>query len=203
MKHITTQIDEEFVIFEKYSVTPNELFFLKMLLLAKEEDIQDTIYRYFKLPEESRGSILEMLESLQNKGVILKTYKLPKKGDKFNPLDVPLSQNFQNHFFKASYDLGKDLYDHYPTSCVVNGVEYKLRRISKKFDSLEDAFRTYGKYIRWSQETHKHIIELIEWGKSNNYQFTTLDDFIVDNDWLNIESLTEDGLLSNSGLTLL
>lgn len=203
MKHITTQIDEEFVIFEKYSVTPNELFFLKMLLLAKEEDIQDTIYRYFKLPEESRGSILEMLGNLQKKGIILSTYKLPKKGEKFNPLDVPLSQNFQNHFFKASYDLGKDLYDHYPTSTVVNGVEYKLRRISKKFDSLEDAFRTYGKYIRWSQKTHEHIIELIEWGKTNNYQFTTLDDFIVDNDWLNIESMTSDGLLTNSGLKLL
>lgn len=203
MKHITTQIDEEFVLFEKYSVTPNELFFLKMLFLSKEEDIQDTIHRYFNLSEESRGSITEMLKSLQDKGIILSTYKLPKKGDSFNPLDVPLSQNFQKTFFKASYDLGKDLYDHYPTSTVVNGVEYKLRRVSKKFDSLEDAFRTYGKYIRWSQATHEHIIELIEWGKQNNYQFTTLDDFIVDNDWLNIESLTSDGLLSNSGLTLL
>lgn len=203
MKHITTQIDEEFIIFEKYSVTPNELFFLKMLLLSKEEDIQDTIHRYFKLPENARGSIVEMLESLKNKGIILNTYKVPKKGEKFNPLDVPLSKNFQNHFFKASYDLGKDLFDHYPTSTIVNGVEYKLRRVSKKFNSLEDAFRAYGKYIRWSQTTHDHIIELIEWGKANNYQFTTLDSFIVDNDWLNIESLTSDGLLSNSGLKLL
>lgn len=174
-----------------------------MLLLSKEEDIQETIQRYFKLPEAARGSIIEMLESLQNKGIILKTYKLPKKGERFNPLDVPLSQNFQSHFFKASYELGKDLYDHYPTSTVVNGVEYKLRRVSKKFDSLEDAFRTYGKYIRWSQKTHEHVIKLIEWGKSNNYQFTTLDDFIVDNDWLNIESMVSDGLLTNSGLTLL
>ena len=77
MKHITTQIDEEFVIFEKYSVTPNELFFLKMLLLAKEEDMQDTIYRYFKLPEAARGSIIEMLKTLKEKGIILSTYKVP------------------------------------------------------------------------------------------------------------------------------
>lgn len=174
-----------------------------MLLLFKEEDDQDTIYRYFKLPEESRGSIREMLESLQNKGIILKTYKIPEKGMKFDPLDVPLSQNFQKHFFKASYDLGKDLYDHYPTSCVVNGVEYKLRRVSKKFDSLEDCFRTYGKYIRWSQATHDHVIELIEWAKANNYQFTTLDSFVCDQDWLNIEAITSDGLLTNSGLKLL
>ena len=203
MKHITTQIDEEFVIFEKYSVTPNELFFLKMLLLAKEEDMQDTIYRYFKLPEEARGSIIGMLESLKEKGIILSTYKIPKKGEKFDPFDVPLSQNFQKHFFKASYDLGKDLFDHYPLSTVVNGVETKLRRISNKFDTLEDAFRTYGKYIRWSETTHKHIIELIEWGKANNYNFTTLGSFIVDNDWVNLEAMTADGLLTNSGLKLL
>ena len=203
MKHITTQIDDEFVIFEKYSVTPNELFFLKMLLLSKEEDIQDTIYRYFKLPEESRGSIVEMLKSLQDKGIILKTYKVPCKGEKFNPLDVPLSKTFQNQFFKASFDLGKDLFEHYPTSTVVNGTEFKLRRVSKKFNSLEDSFRTYGKYIRWSQPMHDHIIELIEWGKANNYQFTTLDSFIIDNDWLNIESIAEDGILNNSGLKLL
>ena len=174
-----------------------------MLLLAKEEDMQDTIYRYFKLPEEARGSIIGMLESLKEKGIILSTYKVPKKGEKFDPFDVPLSQNFQKHFFKASYDLGKDLFDHYPLSTVINGVETKLRRISNKFDTLEDAFRAYGKYIRWSEATHKHIIELIEWGKANNYNFTTLGSFIVDNDWVNLEAMTADGLLTNSGLKLL
>ena len=66
-----------------------------------------------------------------------------KKGEKFDPFDVPLSQNFQKHFFKASYDLGKDLFDHYPLSTVVNGVETKLRRISNKFDTLEDCINYY------------------------------------------------------------
>lgn len=203
MKHLTTQIDEEFVIFEKYSVTPNELFFLKMLLLAKEEDAIDKLQRYFSLPEEARGSIVDMLKSLKSKGIILSTYKIPEKGTKFSPLDVPLSQNFQKHFFKASFDLGQDLYDHFPVSTVVNGVEYKLKRISKKFNSLEDAFRMYGKYIRWSYQTHQHVIELIEWGKSNGYQFTSLGDFIVDRDWNNIEEMQENGTLTTSNLQLL
>ncbi len=174
-----------------------------MLLLAKEDDCMDKIHRYFNLPEESRGSIIEMLQSLKKKGIILSTYKIPEKGMKFNPLDVPLSQNFQKHFFKASFDLGHDLFEHYPISTVVNGVEYKLRRVSKKFDSLEDCFRTYGKYIRWSQKTHEHVIELVEWGKSNGYQFTSLADFVVDQDWLNIEEMKENGTLTTSNLRLL
>lgn len=196
-------MDEEFVIFEKYSLTPNELFFIKILLLAKEEDDLETLQRYFQLPEASRGSIIEMLSSLKNKGIILSTYKIPNKGDKFDVYNIPFSQNFQKQFFKASYDLGKDLYEHYPISSVVNNVEYKLRRISKKYDSLEDAFRMYSKYIRWSQATHDHVIELIEWGKTNNYQFTTLDSFIADQDWNNIEAMASDSILTNSGLKLL
>lgn len=174
-----------------------------MLLLSQEEDMQDMIHRYFNLPEESRGSIIGMLESLKNKGIILSTYKIPKKGDRFDPLSVPLSKNFQNSFFKASFDLGKDLYDHYPASIVVNEVEYKLKRVSKKFDSLEDAFRAYGKYIRWNKTTHDHVIKLVEWGKANNYQFTTLDCFIVDNDWNNIEELSANSILTSSELKLL
>ena len=98
-------------------------------------------------------------------------------------------------FYKASFWLGKELFDVYPISTIVNGLEYKLRRVSKKFDSLEDAYRAYGKAISWKPKTHKHILQLIEWGKNNNYQFTTLDSFIVDNDWLNIEAMKENSIL--------
>ena len=73
----------------------------------------------------------------------------------------------------------------------------------KKFDSLEDAFRAYGKYIRWNKATHDHVIKLVEWGKANNYQFTTLDCFIVDNDWNNIEELSANSILASSELKLL
>ena len=43
MKHITTQLDDEFILFEKYSVTPGELFFLKMLLLSQLPFIGTTL----------------------------------------------------------------------------------------------------------------------------------------------------------------
>jgi len=196
LKHTNLQLEEEFVIFEKYYLNPNELFFLKLLLLAKEDDAVEMLQRYFKLPEKSRGSMIDILKSLQNKGIILQSYKIPNKGEKFDPFAVELSQNFQKQFFKASFDMGKELYDHYPISNVINGVEYKLRRISKKFNSLEDCFRAYGKYIRWSPDMHKHVLELVDYAKENGYYFTTLDDFVVDNDWNNIEALIEDGTLN-------
>ena len=73
-----------------------------------------------------------------------------------------------------------------------------MRRISKKFDSLEDAGRFYGKAIRFNPERHKRIIELVDLGKDNNYQFTTLDSFLADNDWLNLEEMQDQGLLNHS-----
>ena len=106
-------------------------------------------------------------------------------------------------FYKSSFELGKDLYDNYPLSTVVNGIEYKLRRISKKFNSLEEAFLKYGKAIGWNPERHEEIIALIKQGIESNYNFTTLDDFIVDNDWLNLEAMSKDGIINNSNMKLL
>ena len=161
MKHVNLMLEEEFVIFEKYHISPNELFFLQMLLLSQEEDEQDTIRRYFQLPEEARGSVRDLLKSLQGKGIILSSFKIPEKGESVNPLDIPLNQNFQKAYFKASFDMFRELYDHYPLSSIINGIEYKLKRVSKKFDSLEDAGRFYGKCIRWNPAKHQHIIELL------------------------------------------
>jgi len=99
--------------------------------------------------------------------------------------------------------MGKELFDAYPISTVVNNIEYKLRRISKKFDSLEDAYRAYGKAISWNPETHNKVIELVKQGINNNYQFTTLGDFIVDRDWLNMEAMSTDGIMNNTSMKLL
>ena len=81
--------------------------------------------------------------------------------------------------------------------------EYKLRRISKKFNSLEDAYLKYGKAIGWNPDKHEEILALIKQGIESNYNFTTLDDFIVDNDWLNLEAMSKDGIINNSSMKLL
>ena len=117
--------------------------------------------------------------------------------------DIPLNKTKSKQFYKCSYELGKELYENYPLSTVVNGIEYKLRRISKKFNSLEDAYIKYGKAIGWNPEKHEEILTLIKQGIDNNYNFTTLDDFIVDNDWLNLAAISKDGIMTNSTMKML
>lgn len=196
-------LEEQVVLLDKYKIDSNELLFITVILLIQEGDNNPYINLYFSLPVGCRGNIRDLLTSLQNKQVITKEYKIPPSGTKFIPEDIIFNKNFIKTFYKGSFWIGKELFEIYPISTVVNGVEYKLRRISKKFDSLEDAYRAYGKAISWKPEVHQNIIQLVEWGKQNNYQFTTLDSFIVDNDWLNIAAVRDNGLLTDNTVKML
>lgn len=196
-------LEEQVVLLDKYKIDSNELLFITVILLIQEGDNNPYINLYFSLPVGCRGNIRDLLTSLQNKQVITKEYKIPPSGTKFIPEDIIFNKNFIKTFYKGSFWIGKELFEIYPISTVVNGVEYKLRRVSKKFDSLEDAYRAYGKAISWKPEVHQNIIQLVEWGKQNNYQFTTLDSFIVDNDWLNIAAVRDNGLLTDNTVKML
>jgi hypothetical protein len=46
-------------------------------------------------------------------------------------------------------------------------------------------------------------MQIIQWGKENNYQFTILDSFIVDNDWLNIEAMKDSSQLNANTVKML
>lgn len=188
---------------EKYKINSDELLFITVILLIQEGDVNPYINLYFSLPTACRGNVRDLLVSLQNKQVITKEYKIPPAGSQFIPEDVTFNKNFTKTFYRGSFWIGKELFENYPISTTVNGMEFKLRRVSKKFDSLEDAYRAYGKAISWKPEVHQHIMELVEWGKENNYQFTTLDSFIVDHDWLNIEAIKDNGLLDPNTITML
>lgn len=196
-------LEEHVVMLEKYKINSDELLFITVILLIQEGEVNPYINLYFSLPSVCRGGIRELLESLQKKQIITKEYQIPPSGTKFIPEDVKFNKNFIKTFYKGSFWIGKELFENYPISTIVNGVEFKLRRVSKKFDSLEDAYRAYGKAISWKPDIHNNIMQLIEWGKQNNYQFTTLDSFIVDNDWLNIEAMKDSSILDANTVKML
>ena len=131
----------------------------------------------------------EVLEGLQNKEIILKSYKIPNKGEKFDPYSIPFNKNFIKNLYKCSFELGKELFETYPTTTVINGSIVTLRGVSKHFDSLEQCYFKYGKAIGWNLERHQHILELITWAKENNLLYKSLGAFVVDNGWYDLEAL--------------
>ncbi len=179
-------LENELCLLEKYKLTPTELFTIKLILLAKEDGEYEWLQRYVQIIK-----LRDILVSLQEKGIILKSWKLPKEGQQLIVEDITFNQNFQKQYFRASFEMGEELFNVYPQSTIVNGQIYNLKRVSRKFDSLEDAFAKYAKYIHNNPEIHQEVIELVKWGIDNGYNFTTLDSFIVDNSWIAIKAMKE------------
>ena len=183
-------IDNELIFLEKYNLTPTELMTIRTILLAQDNQ-EDYLFKFNNILTKTDVKFRDILISLQNKQIITKAYKIPNEGESFEFEDVTFNKSIVKAFYRASFELGKELFNVYPQTTIVNGVIYALRRVSKKFNSLEDAFRVYGKTIRWDEELHNEIIELVKWGIDNDYSFTTLDDFIVDNAWESIRAIRD------------
>lgn len=114
MDKLSLTIDNELAILEKYQISPNELFTIRILLFAKEEYNPEYVFRFLAIPEEMRGPLRDTLVSLQNKGVILKSYKIPNKGEQFHPEKVDFAVNFLKTFYRASFEMGKSCLKHIP-----------------------------------------------------------------------------------------
>lgn len=176
MKYLRHNLNSELILMKEYKLVPNELFTIKVILLA-----QDGEYEYLqKYAEILDGQLRLVLVNLQSKGIILKSYKLPKEGASFHPEDVLFNQNFLKKYYRSAFEMGQELFEEYPQSTIVNGQVFNLKTVSHKFDSLEQAFQKYAKQINNNPEIHQQILDDIRWGKENGYNFTTLDRFIVD-----------------------
>lgn len=196
MKKLTLSLEEEVSILDKYRLIPNELLFIRILLILQDENDEELFSRYINVLKDSGVSLRELIASLQDKEIILKSYKIPKQGQTFDPFLIPVNKNFIKNLYKCSFELGKELFEAYPQFGTINGSLIGIRSVSKKFDSLEDAYFRYGKAIGWSVERHNHILELVEWSKEHNIINYTLASFIVDNRWLELEAL-RNGDLAN------
>ncbi len=175
----------ELILMDQYKLNPNELFCIKVILLAQEGE-----YEYLQnYAQILNGQLRLLLESLQSKEIIIKAYKIPKEGTQFIPEDVQFNQNFLKKYYRSAFEMGEELFYTYPQSAVVQGQVFNLRTVSKKFDSLEDAFSKYAKQIKNNPELHRQIIDDIKWGIENGYNFTTLDRFIVDRAYESLHSM--------------
>lgn len=194
---------QQLLFCEKYGINPNELLLLEIILIAQEDDEPEIVREYFSSRVRARGFTTELLVGLRDAGVINKTYKIPEKGSIFNPLDVPLNKTMVKDFYKCSFDLGRELWETYPLFGIVNNTQVGLRGVSKKFDTIEDFYRFYGRTIRWKPEVHNQIIELVKWAKEHNILCTTIANFVIDHKWEELKALKEEGGVNYDSMRLL
>lgn len=189
MKNLTLNLEEEISILSKYRITPNELTFIKTLLILQDEENEDLFKDYIESLYVCNVKLREILISLQKKEIILKSYKIPSEGESFDPYIIPFNKNFIKSLYKSSFELGKELFEIYPQMTVINGSLVTLRGVSKHFDSLEACYFRYGKAIGWNQERHEKVLDLIKWAKERDIIKQSLSSFVINNSWLDLEAI--------------
>ena len=188
------ELKQQILFCEKYKLDANQLLLLEIILIAQEGDDAEIVQLYFQ--SKAKGSLLNNLIKLQEVGVILKSYKMPSKGERLDLNTIPINKNLVKDFYKCSFELGKELFEVYPQFATINGGPVGIRSVSKKFDSLKDFYRFYGKTIRWKSDFHNHIIELVKWANENNILNTTLANFVIDHKWEELEALKNGELVN-------
>lgn len=174
---------------DRYGISPNELLVIRVLLLLQDDNEEELFQKLLVTLKHINLPLREILIQLQNKEVILKSYKIPKEGSSFNPHEIPINKNFIKNLYKSSFEIGKELFDVYPQFGNIQGNLIPLRTVAKKFDSLEQAYFKYGKSIGFNPTKHKEIIDLVNWARENNILNCSLASFIVNEGWHDLNAL--------------
>ena len=157
--------------------------------MLQDEGDESIFQFYIESLHDSNISIKDVILSLQSKSIVLKTFHCPNPGESFDPYSIPLNKSFIKNLYKCSFELGKELFEEYPQFGNIQGSIVPLRSVARKFDSLEECYFRYGRIIRWNQELHNHIIELVKWGKENNIINQSLANFVINQAWIDLEAL--------------
>lgn len=192
MKQLTLSLEEEICLINKYGLDATDLLVVRTILIYQEEQ-SNILFNLISALKQCKIDFREILVKLQSKGIITKEYKIPNKGETFNPLDIAINKNVIKTIYKGSFELGKELFEVYPQFGTINNSVVTLRGVSKHFDSLEDCYFKYGKAIRWNIDRHNEIIDLVNWAKENNVLCKSLGAFVVDNGWNDLLALKESG----------
>ena len=192
MKYIELSFDREIELMIKYQIFPEELLFIKLVFLAQEGH-PEYLSKYFsQMP--LKGAPRDTMLSLQEKGIINKSYKIPEKGQTFNPLEVDFNKLFMKSYLQHSYDMGMELFTIYPSFVNISGKLCSIKNISKNFNSFEEFAFAYGKAIKFDEETHNEILELVQWAKEQDLIHYGICEFIISFKWLELKELQEIGV---------
>lgn len=192
MKYGELSIDREIDFMIKYNLTADELFVIRLIFYAMD-DHDEYIKNYFSSCELTKP-LREILEDLQDKGIINKSYIVPDKGEIFNAKDVDFNKNVIKSFLQHSNKMGMELFMSYPTTTIINGKVFSLRNITKLYKSIDDMSFQYGKMISFNPDKHQEIMELLEYGKENNLISGGICDFIASMKWEDLKELKDGGV---------
>ncbi len=186
-------LKEEINIYINSGLTPSELFILRLLFLAQDGDLS-LINNYISNADNGKEVFKVVLKSLQNKGIILASFKMPKEGETLKFTDIPINKNFVKKFIKESNQIGKEFFDAYPPFIYINGKMASIKNITKAgLFSIDEFCFFYGRQLKLSSVKHERVMEALEYGKEHNLINYSILEFIASQKWNEIEYIRNSG----------
>ena len=175
----------------EFNISADELLLIYLTLCA-----QDSHSEYFATWFDGYGKdkLKSLFESLKSKGIIHKNYN-PKC---YKPDEIEFNKNFIKKYFKQAGVIGKELFEAYEPFLYINGSNYSLRNISKKFYSLEEFYFHYSKTIGHSIKTHEHVMEMLSYAKENKLIKYGILEWVASAKWLDIKYLIDNNIHDES-----
>lgn len=183
MERLTTFLDNQFSIMKEYNINAEEMMFVYLLFLLKDEDGDKSyIFTYFNeikkssLPRETINSLVEKH--------ILKKIEVPEAGQKFDIEKLEFELKFLNRYFVLTIQAGRELYDSYPMHLEYGTKLIPARNITKAgFLSLEAFCLAYSKAIRHSRKKHEEVLESLSFAKTNNLINCGICEYLITRRW--------------------
>lgn len=191
MHYIDDSMHKELQLMVKYQLTAEELFLVKLIFLAQEDHLE---FMRTYVQECMYTDIIKSITNLVDKGVLLKTNTIPDTLKGFDFSDLIFNKLFLKNYLKYSYDMGMEIFAAYPTHVNIGGKLCSIKNISKNFNSFESFAFAYGKAIKFDEEKHKEVLEILEWAKEEDLIHYGICEFIISFKWMELATLRENGI---------
>lgn len=193
MQHFELSLNEEINIYINSTLTPTELFIIRLLFLAIDGE-QKYLINYLSNIPNGKQLLRQVLISLVEKKVINSTFKIPEEGQSLNFKNIPFNKNFLRMYIRESNEIGKEFFDTYPPFININGKLCSIKNFTKAgLFSFEDFCIFYAKQLKNSSITHERVMEALEFAKDHNLINYTIIEFIASKKWLEIEYIRNSG----------
>lgn len=180
------EIDTILNLLITYDLTSDELLLIYLTFLARDEEGHPEYFaKWFS--NGGNNKLRSLFESLKQKGFIHKDYNT----NTYDPNEIPFNKNFIKSWLKNSGEMGQELFDAYPSWGQINNKTIPLKNIAKKFNTLDEFFFAYSSAIKHNPETHKEVMEILNWAKENGKITSGILDFVISQQWIALKQLRD------------
>lgn len=193
MHHFELSLNEETNIYINSGLTPTELYVLRLLFLAIDGE-PTYLTNYLSNITDGKQLFRQVLKSLQDKKIILSSFKIPEEGESLNYKNIPFNKNFIKMYIRESNDIGKELFEEYPPFINIGGKLCSIKNFTKaNLFSFEDFCLYYAKAIKNAGVTHERVMNALQFAKEHNLINYTILEFIASHKWNEIEYIRSSG----------